>query len=164
MIDLGSLISRLGALEPQYQESEPFPHIHLENFLDESVAQGLEAAFPARASESWTQWKHFNENKCGLTKRDHIPEKLGQLIDEFNSPDFTTWLSRLTGIPNLIADPSLEGGGLHQSGRGGFLNIHADLTVHHHQPTWRRRVNVILYLNDCWQADWGARSSCGISK
>jgi len=27
--------------------------------------------------------------------------------------------------------------------------------VHHHHPTWRRRVNLILYLNEGWQEDWG---------
>jgi hypothetical protein len=68
------------------------------------------------------------------------------VADELNSPEFVEWLSELTGIPGLIADTDLEGGGLHQSGRGGFLNIHADFTMHHYHKHWRRRVNLILYL------------------
>jgi len=55
----------------------------------------------------------------------------------------------------LIPDPSLEGGGLHQSGRGGFLNVHTDFSMHHYQKNWRRRVNVIVYLNPAWQDQWG---------
>ena len=148
----------IGAAEPlsaSYQSAEPFPHIHLENFLDPAVARELAQEFPQQGSAAWTQYKHYNENKLGLTKREHMPDGLGRLVDELNGREFTTWLSQLTGIPRLIADPSLEGGGLHQSGRGGFLNIHADFTAHHHHPTWRRRVNLILYLNENWQEDWG---------
>ncbi len=155
MIDFATWVGRLDTLAPQYRQSEPFPHIHIDAFLDSASAHALEAEFPQRTSEAWTQYKHINENKTGLTKRDQIPGSLGLIIDELNSPEFVAWLARLTGIPDLIADPSLEGGGLHQSARGGFLNVHADFTVHHHQPTWQRRVNVILYLNDGWQEEWG---------
>jgi hypothetical protein len=80
---------------------------------------------------------------------------LGETVDELNSASFVRWLSRLTGIPGLMADPSLEGGGLHQSGRGGFLNVHTDFSHHHYQKHWRRRVNLVLYLNPGWQEWWG---------
>jgi len=65
------------------------------------------------------------------------------------------WLSELTGIEGLVSDDTLEGGGLHQSPRGGFLNVHADFTMHHHHKNWRRRINLILYLNEGWQEEWG---------
>ncbi len=53
-----------------------------------------------------------------------------------------------------MADDSLEGGGLHQSARGGFLNIHADFTVHPHKKNWKRRVNVLVYLNKNWKEEY----------
>ncbi len=49
----------------------------------------------------------------------------------------------------------MEGGGLHQSTLGGFLNIHTDFSMHHYHKNWHRRVNLILYLNPAWQAEWG---------
>jgi hypothetical protein len=55
----------------------------------------------------------------------------------------------------LFADPTLDGGGLHQSTTGGFLNIHADFTVHPHHHNWRRRVNLLLYFNEEWQPEYG---------
>jgi len=64
-------------------------------------------------------------------------------------------LSELTGIEGLIADEGMEGGGLHQSLRGGYLNVHADFTVHPLHPTWRRRVNLLLYLNERWPPEYG---------
>ena len=64
-------------------------------------------------------------------------------------------LCELTGIEGLFADPSLDGGGLHRSTTGGFLNVHADFTVHPHHSDWRRRVNLLLYFNEDWPAEFG---------
>jgi hypothetical protein len=158
MLDLDAWTAQVDQLALRYQNAEPYPHIHLENLLDQGAARQLEAEFPAFGSSAWIHYKHYNEDKLGFTKRDQFPENLGRLVDELNSKPFTTWLSRLTGIPNLLADPDLEGGGLHQSQRGGFLNIHADFTVHQHHPNWRRRVNLLLYLNEGWQDEWRGAS------
>lgn len=139
----------------RYAAAQPFPHIHIREFLDPEIALALANEFPAHDSSAWTQYRHYNENKSGLTKRSLFPPLLGQLVGDLNSPPFLAWLSDLTGIPDLLADPTLEGGGLHQSARGGFLNVHADFTMHHHQPNWRRRINLILYLNPGWRPEWG---------
>jgi hypothetical protein len=147
--------SLLPGLEEKYASNQPVSHILLPGFLKEGVASGLAQTFPDSNSEGWTQYKHHNENKQGMAKRDLFPAEARQITDELNSPPFLAWLSRLTGIPNLVADPSFEGGGLHQSGRGGFLNIHTDFSHHHYHKNWRRRVNLILYLNRAWQAEWG---------
>jgi hypothetical protein len=72
-----------------------------------------------------------------------------------NSPEFVTWLSQLTGIPELVSDEMLEGGGLHQAAAGGFLNVHTDFSNHHYHKNWRRQVNLILYLNPNWREQWG---------
>ncbi len=90
-----------------------------------------------------------------MTERSALPPGIGAVVDELNSDAFVTWLTELTGIPGLFADPSLEGGGLHQSGTGGFLHVHADFTTHRHHTHWRRRVNVIVYLTPDWQPEWG---------
>jgi 2OG-Fe(II) oxygenase superfamily len=147
--------ARVEVLARVYRENDPFPHIHLANFLEPETALAIAEEFPASDTEAWTQYKHHNENKSGLAKRELFPSRLRAVADELNSPDFVSWLSALTGIPGLIPDPSLEGGGLHQSTRGGFLNVHTDFSMHHYQKNWRRRVNVICYLNPGWQEEWG---------
>lgn len=147
--------AKLPALKKQYRDAAPFPHIHLEEFIQPALARELAEEFPKPNSNAWIQYKHFNENKAGLTKREMFPSLLGKLADELNSPEFLAWLSELTGIENLLADPTLEGGGLHQSARGGFLNVHADFTMHHHEKNRRRRINLILYLNPDWKPEWG---------
>lgn len=146
---------RTSDLAKAYQANQPFPHVHLAGFLPDEIARRVMNVFPRPADTSWTQYKHYNENKLGKTERAEFPPLIGRLIDELNSPQFVAWLSELIGIPDLIADPGLEGGGMHQTERGGFLNMHTDFTHHHHHPTWRRRCNLILYLNEGWQEAWG---------
>lgn len=146
---------RLPELARRYQEAEPFPHIHLEGFLGEAVARRMAAEFPRPADTTWIQYKHYNERKLGKTERAEFPPEIGRVVDELNSPELVAWLSELTGIDGLLPDPSLEGGGLHQTEHGGFLNIHSDFTMHHHHHDWRRRVNLILFLNEGWREEWG---------
>ena len=147
--------AELSELAPQYRNNDPFPHLVLPDFLDSQLAVTLAEEFPAPNTEAWIQYKHQNENKLGMTKRELFPTRLREVAEELNSEDFVTWLSELTGIPGLMPDPSLEGGGLHQSGRGGFLNVHTDFSHHHYHKNWRRRINLILYLNPGWHAEWG---------
>jgi len=146
---------RLAELAKSYRANRPFPHIHLESLLEPAAALALAEEFPKADSSAWIQYKHHNENKMGLPKRELFPARIRQAVDELNSPEFVAWLSALTGIDGLVADDTLEGGGLHQSGRGGFLNVHADFTMHHHHKNWRRRINLILYLNQNWRDEWG---------
>ena len=147
--------SQLPALAPRYQGAQPFPNIQLQDFLEaEALARAIRE-FPAPADPAWIHYKHYNENKVGMTRLDLFPPSLRHIVEELNSPAFVKWLSQLTGIEGLIADPALDGGGMHQSARGGFLNVHADFTVHHHHPDWRRRVNLIVYLNPEWKEEWG---------
>lgn len=146
---------KLPSLAAQYQQNKPYPHILLKNFLDPEVALELGREFPRPVTAAWTQYKHANENKLGMTKRELFPPLLRAVTNEFNSPEFVDWISQLTGIPNLVADPMLDGGGLHQSGRGGYLNVHTDFSRHHFHPKWQRRVNLILYLNPRWDESWG---------
>ena len=137
-----------------YQSDLPYPHIVIDDFLSEDIARKAMIAFPAVEDEGWIHYMHVNEKKHGLNKAELLPPFIRQLIGELNSSEFVTYLEKLTGIPKLIPDPSLEGGGLHQTQRGGYLNIHADFTVHPHKRNWRRRVNLLIYLNENWEEDY----------
>jgi 2OG-Fe(II) oxygenase superfamily len=155
VFDYPAWASRLSDLAKAYAGNRPVPHLLLREFLPAEIAARAEQDFPLPDTESWTQYKHHNENKLGMAKLERFPPALRMVADELNSPRFVAWLSTLTGIPNLIPDSSLEGGGLHQAGRGGFLNVHTDFSHHHYHKHWRRRVNLIVYLNPAWQPEWG---------
>jgi len=142
-------------LQTTYQQNRPIPHIVIKDFLDSDLARRAMKEFPDPSTEAWTHYQHQNENKLGMADRSCFPPTLRGLVDKLNSPVFVSWLSELTGISGLEADPSLEGAGLHQSVGGGFLNVHTDFSHHHYRKNWRRRINLILYLNEGWREDWG---------
>jgi hypothetical protein len=137
-----------------YQSAQPFPYGQYDGFLEDWAAHRAMNAFPKIKDEGWIHYVHVNEKKHGLNKMDLIPPFLQEVIKVLNGDEFVAILSQLTGIPGLKADEMLEGGGLHQSKRGGFLNIHADFTVHPHKRHWRRRVNLLIYLNEGWEAGY----------
>ncbi len=152
-----NLHAQMGELEKQkkaFKEAEPFPYTVIEEFLDEGVAKDLVASFPSGNRDQWIHYVHYNEKKFGLNRFESLPKPIQAVITQLHDDAFLSYLSRLTGIEGLIADDSLEGGGLHLSDRGGFLNIHADFTVHPHHDDWQRRLNLILYLNEDWQPDF----------
>ncbi|MBD0285836.1 MAG: 2OG-Fe(II) oxygenase [Flavisolibacter sp.] len=154
IINLERFSYRLNELETAYQSAQPYPHIQIDNFLEEEAAIRAMNEFPGVTDEGWIHYVHVNEKKHGLNKMDRLPPFIRQVIEQLNTPEFCEFLSELTGIPNLLPDEMLEGGGLHQSGRGGFLNIHADFTVHPHKRHWRRRVNLLVYLNQDWKPEY----------
>ncbi|MBD0294602.1 MAG: 2OG-Fe(II) oxygenase [Flavisolibacter sp.] len=154
IINLERFSYRLNELETAYQSAQPYPHIQIDNFLEEEAAIRAMNEFPGVTDEGWIHYVHVNEKKHGLNKMDRLPPFIRQVIEQLNTPEFCEFLSELTGIPNLLPDEMLEGGGLHQSGRGGFLNIHADFTVHPHKRHWCRRVNLLVYLNQDWKPEY----------
>jgi Rps23 Pro-64 3,4-dihydroxylase Tpa1-like proline 4-hydroxylase len=115
------------------------------------LALELAAEFPKENDERWIHFSHYNEDKRAITDLTRMPTKLSELVSDLGSPEFIEILQKLTGIKNLIADPNLQGGGIHQTKTGGFLNIHADFTVHPLNRQWRRRVNLLIYLTPDWQ-------------
>jgi hypothetical protein len=158
IFDYSKWTAQLPELSKKYQSADPYPHVVLENFLNPAVLDECITEFNRlNETDGWINYKHYNEDKRGLNKIDLLPETIKATINELNSPAFLEWLSAITGIKGLQKDDGLEGGGIHQSTRGGFLNIHADFTVHPHHRNWQRRVNVLVYLNKGWQEEWGSK-------
>jgi Rps23 Pro-64 3,4-dihydroxylase Tpa1-like proline 4-hydroxylase len=137
----------------EYQTDRPFPHIILEDFLTSEALRETAAEY---VKVDWQNYRHYNENKQGGNVR-KLPPTISAVLTELNSPRFLQFLESVTGIRDLIADDSLGSGGIHQSQRGGFLNIHADFTVHPYHHNWRRRINVLIYLNEQWPEEWGGK-------
>jgi len=155
LVPYGSLYGRIDALREEFTRGDPYPHVVMEDFLHADVIERLLAEFPGIQSGEWIHYVHYNERKFGKTNRESFGPTIGAVIDELNSPRFLRFLRDVTGIEDLLPDETLEGGGLHQSERGGFLNVHADFTVHPHRRDWRRRLNLLLYLNPVWEESYG---------
>jgi len=155
IIDLPRLMAEIERAREQYQSASPFPHAVFEDFLEPEVAKLAMKEFPQLDEEEWNSYIHANERKYSNTDPSTWGPTLQAIVEDLNSPAFVSLMSGLTGFEDLIPDASLEGGGLHQSTTGGFLNVHADFTVHPRHRHWRRRVNLLLYLNEDWKPEYG---------
>ena len=158
LVNLPRLVDGVDAHAEAYAAGQPFPHIVLDDVLLPEIFDRAVTSFPGIEDSFWKGYLHVNETKYSNTQPDTWDPTLRAVAQEFCSPEFVAYLERLTGIQGLMADWTMDGGGLHQTLRGGHLNIHADFTTHHDHENWARRVNILLYLNEEWDADeWGGR-------
>ena len=150
-LEFDQLNKNLKRYSQLYKNANPFPHIILDNFLTKDCIENTLKGFK---NVNWANYQHINENKSGNKNKNFDP-LLKNTIDALNSKEFLNLLEKITGIDSLIPDHDLGSGGVHRSTRGGFLNIHADFTVHPYKKNWHRRVNVLVYLNEIWDQNWG---------
>ena len=145
------------ALAKQFRAAEPFPHLVLENFLEPAFARAVAASYPdfESASQVGLQFAKVNERrKVQVCDSKLFPEPVRQLADLLNGPAFLTMLSRVTGIPNLLADETFGGGGIHETAAGGWLDVHVDFN-YFEEREWHRRLNLLVFLNEQWPESWG---------
>jgi Rps23 Pro-64 3,4-dihydroxylase Tpa1-like proline 4-hydroxylase len=155
------MINRLDreALRQKFRNANPFPHVVIENLLVPGAAQEVAAAFPSfeQARDQGFAFNFVNEQrKIQVTDASKFPEPVRRLQAAIASPQFLADLEFITGIPRLLADDLLEGGGMHLTGSGGRLDVHVDFNVLEKRKLFRR-LNILLYLNPTWQEDWGGQ-------
>jgi len=147
----------LEALREFYAAAKPFPFVKIDNFLDPEAAKLIASSFPCfeEALAKGRTFKTVNERKkIQITSPELFPAPVAKLNDALASPKFLSDLSYITGIPNILADPELNGGGIHMTGPGGRLDVHVDFNYIEERKL-HRRVNLLLYLNPVWDESWG---------
>ena len=156
ILDYQNLNACLTSDSIDFAQASPFPHIVIDGFLVSAQAESLLSEFkkPPQDGGKWNEYFHYNERKSGLTRMDAMGPATRSIINELSSDKFLKWLSDVSGVQQLLADPDLDGGGLHEIKPGGFLNMHTDFLSHTKRPHWRRELNLLLYLNKDWQSGW----------
>lgn len=149
-----AVVEGQGALSRQFRNAHPFPHVVIDGFFQPDFCAALLAQFPA-----FDEHKAINENglvggKATEEKVRRLGSAYRQLDDAVRSADFRELIGRITGIPDLQYDPYYFGGGTHENRAGQDLDPHVDFNYH---PVTRqhRRLNLIVYLNETWEDDWG---------
>ena len=136
--------------------AEPYPHVVIDGFLETSLADRVAEEF-VRPGVAWKALHHVNERKAVASAIDSFGPATQEVVRTLQGREFRAALGVLTGIADLVADPALDGSGLHVTEDGGYLNVHADHLAHTTHRTWSRRVNLLLFLNRGWQPSWGGQ-------
>lgn len=139
-----------------YLKSKPYPHLVVKNFFDKKFLSNVLKEFPNLSKiNSSNNYNNKNEIKFANNKRENFKKNTKILFDYLNSKDFLNFLQKVTSIKeNILPDPHLSGGGLHEIKRGGVLKIHTDFSKHPFKNL-DRRINVLIYLNKNWKKNYG---------
>jgi hypothetical protein len=137
-----------------FVHADPFKYVTIENFFESSFAEQLLTDFP-----SFNPRLAVNEygdigGKAVNTKIREISPVYQRLYATISSRPFLEFMSRLSGIPDLLIDPKLFGGGTHDNQHGQELDPHVDFNYDESEQL-HRRLNLIVYLNQEWKTEWG---------
>jgi len=151
-----SALVALGEQEHEtYVANAPFSHIVIDEFFEPEAMN--EVLTEVDAVDRSKRYAKFLDRETGHNKFAFFPDAVGpktaRLAQCLNSGPFLAYLEKLTGIPNLIADPSYFGGGVHWIDNGGYLEVHADFN-HLKKYNLARRINLLLYLNKDWKDEY----------
>jgi hypothetical protein len=154
-----SLEPRFLSLTPDheaYRNERPFPHV----VIDWAMGAGLSDVMRDLRGMSEAIWSHNLDytakeqptqvKKTALADPRLLPPSVQEVFEVFSSQRCLDWLTRLTGIRGLYADPVFLGGGVHRISKGGKLSIHADFNLHP-KTGKHRRINALLHLNENWK-------------
>jgi len=137
-----------------FQSARPFKHLCIDGFLEPEMAERALADFPAFD-------KKLAIDEYGRVGRKAVNSRLADISPFYRdvyrylfSDEFLAAMSALTGIPDLIGDPSMYGGGTHENLHGQELDPHVDFNYVAGGGA-HRRVNMLIYLNKAWDSSWG---------
>ncbi len=149
-----STLQRVSELAEAFATARPFRHVAIDNFFTPETARRLADNFPA-----FNDKLAMNEN--GVVGGKAVNEKVRSLGKPWAALDdlvkgqaFRDLITSITGVPALQYDPHYFGGGTHENLQGQGLDAHVDFNFH---PITRqhRRLNLIIYLTEEWQDEWG---------
>jgi hypothetical protein len=146
-------------LRDQARTATPFPNVIIDDFFDADFAHEVLRSWPSyeEAAKIGKVFRTINErNKVQVTNSAQFPQALKELNAALASPAFVETVSSIFGIPDLLPDADLLGGGLHQTSRRGRLDVHVDFNYVEDRKL-HRRLNILIYFNDGWLPEWGGQ-------
>jgi len=149
---LETLTARVAVLREQYLAAKPWPHLVLEDVLPEDVLDA--AAAECAALEASTLVVSHEDRQVKEETPDGFGPACTRLLELLDGDIFRQFLTGVTGVPHLLADPSHKLAGVHRTPVGGFTKIHRDFRLHPDSGLYHR-VNVLVYLNRDWPVEYG---------
>lgn len=144
-------------LDFQY-ESQPYPHVVIDNFLKEEVINVLLKEMDKLTIDKSYYYGNQNIEKNKYAFKDNFDMNLNELFKELNSDEFIEILEKKFNIKNIIRNNlELNGAGVHKVLNDGFLCMHTDFEGYNDNKygLLDRRMNLLLYMNPYWKEEFG---------
>lgn len=149
-----SALQRADEYREKFLSADPFKHVVIEDFFEPCFAEELLTQFPSFDTSLARNEAGRTGGKAVQTNIRTIGPAYQRLYESIAGPAFLDFVSRLSGIPDLILDPKMFGGGTHDNLHGQELDPHVDFNYDEARQL-HRRLNLIVYLNKEWRSEWG---------
>jgi len=146
--------ARADELREAFLGAQPFRHVFIDEFFENSFAEKLLVEFPSFDRRLAIAESGHAGGKAVNSRIAAISPAYEELYAFISSQPFLEFVSRLSGLPDLILDPAMYGGGTHENLHGQELDPHVDFNFDQTEKL-HRRLNLIVYLNKEWQPEWG---------
>jgi len=146
--------ARADELRRTFLHARPFRHVVIDDFFENDYAERLLDEFPSFDQRLAISESGHIGGKAVNTKIAAISPAYEDLYGFISSKPFLEYVSRLSGLPDLILDPAMFGGGTHENLHGQELDPHVDFNLDQAEQL-HRRLNLIVYLNKGWCPEWG---------
>ena len=153
-VNFDSLTQRLAEIKADFNDpKKPFRYTQFEGFFYPEKAELIHNSYPTITDGKWDGTTYVDQKNKFAKTNFEAGSAFEKVFAELNSKELTHWLGDISGIPDVLGDEELFGGGLHQSIKGAFLNVHVDYNIH---PTtkYHRRMNLLVYMNKDWKDEY----------
>ena len=138
----------------EFARATPFPHVVFHDLFAASLLDRIIDDFGRTNLGDWLRYDSASEVKRASRPGAKLGPASQDYVDLVHRGRFIDFLSDVTGIPGLLPDPTLFGGGLHEIPDGGRFSVHTDFNKHPVTALDTRLV-LITYLNRDWQPSYG---------
>lgn len=151
----GKWTSEINELNGKYSTGEPFEHLIIDDFLEDTLANTVSELYPSDLTE-YHCYNNPVEVKYAYDNIEELDDSLKSIYYLLSTKVIEDLFSKITDV-KLETDPYLHGAGLHLHPRDGRLGIHLDYEIHPYTGK-QRCLNVILYLSKNWKKEWNGHS------
>ncbi|KPH86557.1 hypothetical protein GLUCOINTEAF2_0202654 [Komagataeibacter intermedius AF2] len=148
--------SRLNTLAQKFSTARPFPHLVMDGMFSHALLNEALQEFNLDHVNNINLFQNQLQSKRSTSTKSVMPEAIQRYFDIVNGAPFLRLLTRLTGITNLLPDPYLYGGGMHEVAGQGHFQVHTDFRHHPHTGLENRLV-LLTYLNHDWKPEYGGQ-------
>lgn len=148
-----STFNNFRELNDEFVGTPPYPMIALDNFLPADHALKMEQECNSISERHWTEFTRKGSYMKECKNLDVAPVA-AEFVNQMHSQAGMTWLTKMTGIKDLIPDPYLVGAGYSRSFTGDSLQMHSDFNWND-KIRLHRMLSFIVYLSSDWKEEYG---------
>jgi hypothetical protein len=141
------------SLRQQLRSGAPFEHVVVDDWFDAQLLRLVREEFDLFPFRDERELNRRYESTLRSPRYPVLGPASQTYFGLVNSGWFVALLSSITQVDELIADASLQNGGLHESRHGGRFGVHRDFE-RNACTGLKTEMVLITYLDEGWSPEW----------